>query len=374
MHKFIIYLIICSGLFYSITCSANLRTANVSSLSGNNISRTNPSSVTLRWSMTSEGAATLLPGPVISSTTGRFTNGAGLVIRSNNRPLSKRIIPSIPSTTVTITESVRIPKDVLFTAHQLGLTQLTYERQFTDCPGERCNTIPSFTSITFNLSGSAGSSFGISNYRLRFDDGKINYIVQQGEPVGVTAFINVTRSGTVRAVWELARPSSTSGKPVFHPLKTIQRQLTSFATNPVKSPTLPSTATGIYLIRLRFIEPGLPGQIPTLQYLVNENPNTKIKPLQLTTPKNLEALRRDTLFSWQPITNAAFYKLELQLDNEQQPSGILVKSDSLTTQLNKLILHDLKINENYQWRVMAFDKSGKLIARSAWRTILTTHH
>lgn len=360
------------------TALAFLGSGSVTNQSGSsNISYTDTSTVSLRWSMLSFGFA---PGPRISSQNGRFLDGAGSVIGINNKVLAKTITP-LPNVTATVSinETLRIPKSVLYTANKRGLTQITYARTFTDCPGTDCNVLVPDPTITFNLTSSSGATFGVTNYRLRFDNGQVNNIIKQGDSVKAVAHINVNRTGTIRGVWEVATPSSTAGIPVYRIIRTVQRQLTGFATNPVESPPLPHMATGIHLVRFRFLDPVLPGDIPTLQYAVNVR-TTPVKSISLLQPQNGAVVSEQTRFSWQPVKGVSAYKLEfieppvstdLQtgVDEYVPVTGMMVKPDDPQAEINKVVGKKLVPGRVYWWHIIGLDENGHAVSQSAWRSI-----
>lgn len=354
---------------------ALLNAGGVSSLSGsNNISRTNPGSVTLRWTMGSFGFA---PGNRISSPNGRFIDSVGTVLGINNTVLSKSIIPGRG---LFVNETLRIPRKVLHTAYKMGLTQITYVRAFTDCPAADCNNLIPEPSITFNLTGSAGATFGITDYKLRFDTDSVSSVFGQGESHKARAYINVTSTGTIRGAWELATPSSTAGTPVYRTLKIIQRQLTGSAVNVIDSPALPTRAPGIYLLRFRFVDPLLPGAIPTIQYAVNRV-GLATEKLVLQQPQNATELTEQTRFSWQALSDAAAYRLEFiappqspqESDREVYTpvAGIMLKPSVTQLRLNRNVYKKLQPGRVYWWRVLGLDDRGTIISQSVWRSVST---
>lgn len=367
-------------LLHSGLLLADLQTGSVTNLSGsNNISNTNAVTITLRWSMQSAGNIRQLPGSVITSTQGVFSHPTGRVLSINNKVLSKTITPSAAPSNVSITETLRIPKSLLYTAAKLGLTQISYARSFTDCPGPTCNTLVPTPTITFNLSGSTGSSFGITSYKLRFDNDQVASVVGQGDELKSVAYINVTRTGTIRGVWEVATPATTPGKPAYKILQSVQRQLTNFNINEITSPPLPTDSIGIYLVRFRFQDPVLAGELPTLRYNVTiasggTSKGIVVKALQ---PAEGATLSLETEFEWEAIPGASAYKLEfitppamLSSDNQIERStpiaGMLVKSDDAKTLINKAVMENLVPGQLYWWHVIGLNKNGKAVGMTDW--------
>lgn len=333
--------------------------------------------------MTSVGSIGNLPGATINSSTGVFTDVPGTVIDNNNKLLSKMIVSTIAPSTVNITETLRIPRSVLYKASKLGLTQLLYRRTFSDCPAPSpstaCNTLAPI-SITFNLTGTTAGSFGISSYKLRFENDKTNQTIMPLDKLKAVAHIEATRTGTIKAVWEVATPSSTSGKPGYRVLRTEQRTLTSFAVNKIVSPVLPTDSTGIYLLRFRFLDPALEGDIPTIRYYVNSVAGKVLKPIRSLNPENNAKLSLQTRFEWESIPGANTYKLEFieppagkDLDSKIEKytpvTGFLLKAKRTEVKINKVILTYLKPGKTYWWHIIGLDIDGNATGTSPWRLI-----
>ena len=363
---------------------ADLSTGSVANLSGsNNISSTNPGTVTLRWTMTSASATPTAPppGPVISSSSGIFLDSVGSPIGTNSKILSRTISPTATPTVVNITETLRIPRSVLFTAAKMGLQQINYQRAFTDCPtssGGTCTSVLNISTV-FNLAGGAASAFNVSNYKLRFTNGRVAAIVQQDDQLKAIVSINVTRTGTIRGVWEVATPATTAGQPSFKIVKTIQRQLNSVTTNQINSPLLPTDATGIYLVRFRFIDPVLEGDIPTLRYNVTALGAENVKQVKVISPSDGATFTPDTVYKWEPIPGANAYKLEIiELAPEKIPeeggnykpvTGLLLKANDAETVINKAVAQHLSKGKTYWWHVIGLNSSGVPVGQSNWASI-----
>jgi hypothetical protein len=233
--------------------------------------------------------------------------------------------------------------------------------------------------ITFNLTSTSGAAFGVTSYKLRFDHDQVSSVIKQGDELKATAYINVTRTGTIRGVWEVAMPSSTSGIPVYRTLRIVQRQLTGFASNPIESPSLPRSATGIYLVRFRFLEPVLSGDIPTLQYMVLARANV-LKTITLIEPTNRMTISGYPSFSWLPILGVSAYKLEFiesHVDTEQPKdvdeyipvAGMMIPPDNTQAILNTSIVQKLQPGQTYWWHIIGLDEKGHYMAKSAWRSV-----
>ena len=359
--------------------NATLISGSVSNLSGTqNIPYSQPSSATLRWSMLRTAAATQ-PGVTVSSLSGTFTDASGsLVLGTVSRTLSKSI-PLSAGSSFTFTETVRIPRDILFKAYKQNIRTIFYRRDFTDCPATRCNVLAPTLAAAFNVTGSTAAAFGISDYRLRFSDGGLAAILPQHQMLTAEAQINVTGAGVLRGVWEVATPGSTAGKPFYQSLQIVTRQVSSGQTLRLHSPALPSRQTGNYLVRFRFLEPALSEEPPMLQYVVRQEQVEEVPSFGIIDPANNAVIDQHTLFEWQPVNAAASYKLEVVSSRPNEVAGatkvvtgILIKSEDSKTRLTLSLLQKLKPGKTYWWHVEALDDAGSVIAATDWRKAIIT--
>lgn len=362
-------------VFFPSVVMAFISSVSVTNVSGsNNIPRTESSIVKLRWSMQSFGSS---PGNRITSQNGKFIDDAGNILGVNDILLAKSFTP-VARVTVTLNETVRIPLGVLYAANRKGLTRITYVRSFTDCPANSCTT-QLVLSISFYLTSSSSAAFSVTSYKIRFGNDRVSGVIKQGEELKATAFINVTRTGTIRGVWEVATPTSTAGIPVFRSLRIAQRQLTNFAINPIESPLLPSNATGIYLVRFRFLDPELSGDIPTIQYQVTAR--TKVlETISLLQPQNGATISGTPIFTWNPVKGVSAYKLEFinapvtnelsKYINEYVPvAGMMILPENFEAKPNASIVNKLQPGRVYWWHIIGVDDKGQYLAISAWRSV-----
>jgi hypothetical protein len=360
----------------SVPTHANVTGGTVSNLSATrNIAYTEPSTVTLRWSMI-RTSSVADPGITVSSTSGRFTDTGGTItLGTVARTLSKSRPVSSTNNTFSFNESVRIPRDVLYRAYKQNIRQIVYERDFTDCPGADCSTL-SLTS-TYTLAGSSASTFGISDFRLRMDDGSLAAVVQQSQKLHAVASINVTGTGTIKGVWEVASSATTAGTPFYRSLQLVTRQVSSGQTVRLYSPILPTGQAGNHLVRFRLLEPELDQQPPALQYVVTQpllEPPTSFDMMSPATDSLIDA---NTVFQWKPVDKASSYRLEIAVRPPANAShdvtavtGVMVKNKTRAS-LNTSLMKHLDSGSTYWWHVMAIDESGRIVGETGWRKMRT---
>jgi len=366
------FIILCLLLSLPLTAGASLSSGTASNLSGaRNIAYTTQTTATIRWSMlrVTGGRA---PGVTVTSSSGTFTDaGNTIVLGTVNKALSKSK-PISPSEPFNFSETILIPRDVLFKAYKQNIRTLYYRRNFTDCPAADCSQITIATSFT--LTGSAAGVFNVSDYRLRFRDAPLTPIIEQDQTLQAEARIQVTGTGTIRGVWEVASPGSTAGTPLYQTLQLVVRQLSSGQETPILSPALPARQSGNHLVRFRFLAPELREEPPVLQYVVRAVP--AIPTITLIAPRDGSAANQETKFQWDAVRNANGYKIELFDRNPQENSypakpvaGMLVRSDANHTSLPGSLMERLESGRRYWWHVQALDDGGNIIAASDWNSV-----
>ena len=218
LGKFYIILIffLFSLLMNPVYSSADVASVTVSPNS-KNVQVGRSVSIPLVWTVVND------TGPVtVASISGEFRPAVGdpLLLGTVPKTLSKQVL-SASGAALNFNESVLVPKSVLYRAHRLGLSSIVYMRTFDD------GVSGDFGAITLHITGSGGAGFGISRISLRFDDDSIVRIISHGEKMHALADITFSGTGLVKALWEIADPSSTAGVPVYRPLRMVRQQLTA---------------------------------------------------------------------------------------------------------------------------------------------------
>lgn len=357
---------------------ASLAGGSVINLSGvRDIPLNQPSTVTLRWSMQRLASRRGDPGLTISSPSGQFTDASGRsVLGSVTKALSKSLPIGPPITNVSFTESVQIPREVLYRAYKQGISTLYYRRSFTDCPGDFCSTLAPPLAAAFNVAGSGAGAFGLSRMELRFESGGIGEVIRQNDPLRAEVLIEVTGSGTLKGIWEVATPGSTAGTPFFRSLKLVTRQVGTGTTFRLLSPVLPASQAGYHLVRFRLLEPELSQEVPVLQYVVVPDGPKRLPALETTAPAPGALVDAETLFRWRAVDGANGYQLALFAERPISPraritpvTGLLVKGEHTQARLTASLLKNLEPGRTYWWHVLALDESGNPLAVSDWRPV-----
>ncbi len=338
-----------------------------------NVARDRPTTLTVRWTVERTVVSAPTAGTV-SSTKGEFVDGSGrMVLGTVERRLSRTLLPATrgASTVYTFTETLTVPRSVLFQAHRLGLSQIQYRRAFTDCPGAECAALDPAAAVTLNITGAAAGGFSVSRLQLRFEDEATRKIVRPDERFRALARVQVSGSGVLKAVWEIATPSSTAGTPVFRTLEVIRRQVGSGAVRTLRSPVLPVSQYGMYLLRLRIDEPAPEQAVPMLQYLVIQGrPAPAVTRIAVQGPPAGAGIDQRTLFQWTPVPEVRAYKLEFRRHGvEAAPvTGMMIEAGFTQVSPSTLVMSRLPAGR-YEWRIVAFDGQGVVTARSDWQPV-----
>lgn len=334
----------------------------------------------INWSIVDNVAN---PGPTgVSSAIGTFFAPDNSILGTVNIPLqASRNVQVSGATTFIINEPLTIPQSVIRQAQKKGFGSFAYVRQFTDSPD---NTTQSGV-VTFTISGGgAVGELSVRRVAMEYDDGRISEVLAPHSELHARAVVSYNGTGLLEYSWEVASPPSTQGQPVFVPLVSRKQFLLAGDQVVLQTPRLPTGHNGDYLVRLRIDKPVPNFDLPLLRYAINSSgqsrPETRIASLQVARPAPDAVLAPDTLFAWQPVTDASAYQLELYTrpvrdrnlpgGEQQSPvTGVLVPAAKTQLTVGSLSRAHLLPSSTYYWRVVAVSDQGQIIARSDFRRI-----
>ncbi len=358
-----------------------------------------PTTLRVVWTVeTTLGAGTLLfsngalvraydPAATASYCSTYFTIGGGDV-STPFALVARRVSASAGAGGVAkVRETIQVPASWLVWARKNGYRTLHYIRFFDDGTQTNCYV------LKITLAGGGGFSareFGLSYVRMRFDDDSIARVVEQGAELRVRAEVRYRGHGLLRAVWEVADPARTrSGKVLYTPIATVHRYLTGTGRTVLEGPALPTTLTGLHLVRLRLIEPAIDAPRLFLRYFVRARtaPPAALASIALRAPEPGAALGPETRFAWTPVEGAAAYRLEVYEapvpgfagraggatkpeEGARPVAGLLLDGAERSAALSALAASRLRGPAVYLWRVIAFGRDGRPVAASPYRRLV----
>ncbi len=372
-HSAVVYLLCCLAAAATAVPAPLLAQVTAAQVAPaqRNVAMTRNVSFNLRWSVTTDA------GPFVSSQQATLEDASGNVYLTVPRQLSVNASVPLDTTgapiplTVALPERMTIPAAALARAVEAGVNRLFYRRVFVD--GSMVSTAPIAASVVLDITGSGAAGFALNYVGLRFDDGSVRRMVHPDASLRVRATLRFTGNGPLRAVWELADPSSSAGTPVFRPLRVVRKPLFGGQAVYLDSPPLPTRSEGLYRVRLRVIEPALSQTPGALQYFVSEGTGRELAAVELLTPADAQTLNADTTFQWRAVTGATAYRLEFYPYGETGSglplAGMEVDGARQQLVLSPLMQRHLHPGGVYRWRLVALDASGQRIGQSEWRTI-----
>lgn len=382
--------------FFSHFSSASfVGTINASPQGTGTVKSNQVSTTRITWSGSSDSAGSNTPGQPynVFSSQGQFFVGQN-VIATNNRRVSSTLIAGTLNA-FTIRESLQIPRSVLAAVEQNNVTLIQYVRTFTDESG---GAVPNSTAVaTLRVTSSNSGTLSLSQVDLRFNTKNLSKVIKIDETLSAYAEISHGGTGLFQAVWEIATPISTSGTPIFTRLATVRQFLGAGRNIVIESPALPSNLVGNYILRLRIISPEDTFEDLELRYSVipSNTANIVLQTILTTSPLPNSRIDEDTVFSWQAITGANTYQIEIyevepykekhtdlpsmgsdalsENDSDEQAqtfsSGVLLPSEKTSSTLTKLALKHLQKGTLYQWRIVAINQNGFIIGKSGYQKI-----
>jgi len=387
-------------LLLALFATESLAVINSVSVNSNkkNLIIGSPNTITVTWNVSVTDSNTPIKSFIYAlSNAGSYTVGTTTVGSQNTQIGDSVVKTTNPQTnTFTLTETISVPATVLFQAQQLGISSIQYRRNFTDSDKGAATGILNLALAGSSSSGGSSTVFGttsaatldVNRNSMRFSDQSLIKVTQTGETVSAEAEINYTGTGLFEGVWEIARPESTRGTPVFSTLKRVSQFLSSRNTITYKIKNLPTDALGFYIVRFRILSPAVSISQPAIRYVVQTESlkNKTVKPGSLNplTPAEFSLLNKETEFTWDAVTGAKAYQLEFYADKvpvvmslqlkqgmrskDGPVTGILVPASKTKINLKQATRNYLKKGKVYQWHVIAIGDQG-VIAVSKPRKI-----
>lgn len=246
-------------------------------------------------------------------------------------------------------------------------------------------------SVRIIVSGGA-AELSISRVELDFRNGGETAIVTRGGALQAMADIRYAGNGMLDATWQVSALDAVRGSGTFRTIQRVRQPLTAAGPSRLRleSPSLPTSLSGLFEVRLTFDEPKTGFVAPVIRYFVSAETAAATREVTLVSPPPGASLSPQTLFSWRPTPGASAYRVEIlpllsaqesdtlarawrsgvMLDDGAAPlAGRLVDDGVLETRLSRQNLEGVPRLDGLDWRVRAYDEEGRLIGLSPRRPL-----
>ncbi len=297
---------------------------------------------------------------------------------SSNLLTQNRTLNEGQGATLNIRESLVIPQTVARRAQQLGFSQVLFLRTFTDTPDATTAT----SVLLIDLAGaSSAGQIQIDRVQMQFSNGKRVTSLSAESELQAEALLRYRGSGMIEYSWEIASPPSTQGQIFYTPMVSRKQFVLAGSEIKLQSPILPSSRNGLYFVRLKLNNPNPNFELPILRYTVVPQTSEQPKSLLVGSPPQDAVLSTQTQFSWQAVSDAKVYQVEVFLEQPNDTAystkqlirpvtGTQVPATKETLSFNAISLAHLRTGQTYYWRVIAVDQAGKVLAISKSRRLI----
>lgn len=324
-------------------------------------------------------ASLIAAGPYALGWTVRGTPGAGVarstqgvVLTPNGKALQLDPTPlsvNLATGTATAMEAFQLAPATVATALRLGENSLLLVRQFVLADGASVQA-----SARIHIGGSASGPLTVTRISLRFDDHRPLKVVSAAGGLNAIADVDYAGNGTLSGLWEVAAPPSTQGQPVFVPLTAVTLNLSGGGRSTITSPPLPTLLAGNYFVRFVLRSPATSMGALVIEYAVS-SAAAGMPAVRVRGPAEGTVLGPTTVFDWDPVAGAAAYRIEIypaDAPPDAYPlTGALLPGNRAHALLSNLVMGHLAGATAYRWKITAYGADGKVLARSALRSLDT---
>ncbi len=303
------------------------------------------------------------------------------------------------------TEEVQLDAGLVAGLLDKGMRLVALRRSFVDPIGG--GAVEASMSLQLSRSGlsmtrdALTGSLSVQDLRLEFSNGNDIDLVEMNEPLQVKLILSHSGTGLLEGRWQVAEPGSSDSLPLYRTLALVRRNITTTQRSILKSPVLPTSRAGRYRVRFCVTNRDMDrdgssatGQCPIenlvidAAYQVQGGESMGVTTIRTLSP-NREHIYTDTAFSWQAVTGAKVYQMQvfalvpgsgsLPSAEEQAETveprfivGMVLPAETTRTPLSELIRSKLRPNQRYLWRITAHDETGRLLGISADASFIFT--
>jgi hypothetical protein len=271
----------------------------------------------------------------------------------------------------TFRETVVLDADTVGAWVARGVRQVALVRSFGDPIGravEGTAILRLSASQLQSVRDPAPSELMVSAIRLEFGSGNNADLVDIDETLRLTATLQYTGTGVLRGRWQIAQPESPDAMPAFRTLALVNTNLTTSQRSTLRSPVLPTSRSGRYLVR--FSVTGKDGDLVAVAtYRVQGGDARRVDVVKGLTPDRQE-VDGTTVFRWRPVPRAEVYRLQVFGPDNEFVTGMVLDAGTQETPLSALVQRSLEAGRRYRWRVSAHDAAGQVVGESAEVTFI----
>ncbi len=246
-----------------------------------------------------------------------------------------------------------------------------------------------------SLSASRESTSGelnILNLKFEFENGTVLAQVEQDSSLQGTLTLQYTGTGLLEGRWLIAEPAGSYDEPLYRTLALIKKNINGNQRSTFKSPELPTTSTGKYLLRFCVTNRSMRSEnvrstevcsseelMSNAAYLVRGT-SAKLMHISGIQPDQ-QSVNPSTTFSWNPLAQARVYQIQFfellptkaSLASSRDPAetvqpeflvGMMLQGNTTQTPLSELVLSKLQSGKHYLWRVTAHNQLGHVLGSS----------
>ena len=391
-HQLPAFLLLCASAFAASGASAAITGASATPRQTNVVAGAG-NTVSISWHVTTSPEHR---SGVTSVTSSIVDPATGTVLQGSRFPLS-----GVGNGPFVLREVVTLDPAAVRSWTDQGLRCVVLERTFADPATGSVATATAVLVLSPNRLQSArtasAADLSIVSLQVELGSGNNVEVVDEGEALRALLIVQHTGAGMLTGRWQIAGPESSDGVPLFRTLALVNTNLQPTQRSTLRSPALPTTRAGKYL--LRFCAAGRPDGdvtgdalcpnadlVATATYVVQGRTETPVAVIGGLAP-NAQAASGRSPFRWQAVDGAAAYQLQIFELASPAADRAVVRSDSVGAEprfvagmllertttaapLTELTRSKLRAGQRYLWRVTAHDGEGRTIGSSADATFV----
>jgi hypothetical protein len=261
----------------------------------------------------------------------------------------------------TVSETINIPFAISRRAENLGVTQITFVREFVtsgvSAQARKAGqaSVAAMVPVTITTAGS--SELRILSLRIYFENNRAEITIGRNDPLKAFAEIRYDGSGLLQGYWEVdgRRISDVFMHLVFGKDLTLVTP---------EIPPLPTFVAGTHVIRLVITNPA--GVVlPEAIYFVTLDEAPRFSLINILEPSNgAEIDYSPMLFRWDSWKNVSVYRLEFREINSGESIFNVYTKKTEYQLVDSNLRRFFRSDTEYYWKVIGVDADNKIAGES----------